>query len=306
MKKQVYQELHKEVLDLDVVIYGDFFYYIGGIESWVYYVAKTFNKGQITIMFKQCDPRQLERFKKVADCVVNDGREFHCRKLIYVAPIYVRDDNIYRGAEKRYLVNHVCYGDSLNKEMFKLLPLDKVYAVSQTCLDSCKLKMDCDMEVLWNVIEPDEPKPFLKLISACRWSYDKGKEQMLRFANMLDDAGIQFVWLIFADEEPEDHHPDMVFMKPRYNLSAFMKEADYGVQFTRVEAYCNFPNECLKLGTPVILSDIPVFREIGIDEKNAFFYDWEMNGPDVKELLNIPKVNYKLKDSFKENEELFK
>ena len=206
MKKQVYQELYKEVLDLDVVIYGDFFYHLGGIESWVYYVCKKYNKGQITIMFKNCDPEQLERFKKVANCVFYNGQSFHCRKIIYVAPIYIRDDDIYRGADYKVLVNHVCYGEAQNNEEFLNLPLDKVYAVSQTCLDSCKLKMPYDMEVLWNPIEPDEPKPFLRLISACRWSKDKGSEQMLQFAKMLDEAGIQFLWLIFSDEEPEEHH----------------------------------------------------------------------------------------------------
>ena len=306
MKKSMYRELHEEVLDLDVVIYGDFFYHLGGIESWVYYTCKKYNKGQITIVFKNCDPDQLERFKTVADCVLYNGQPFHCRKVIYVAPIYIRDDNIYRGAEFRALVNHVCYGEAQNNEEFLNLPLDKVYAVSQTCLDSCKLKMPYDMEVLWNPIEPDEPKPFLRLISACRWSKDKGSEQMLKFADMLDKAGIQFLWLIFSDEEPEEHHQDMIFMKSRYNLTAYIKNSDLGIQFTRIEAYNNFTNECLKLGIPVVISDIPVFREIGIDESMAFFYDWEMNGPDVKELLKIPKVNYKLKDSSKEYEELLK
>ena len=287
---------------MKTVIYGDFFYRLGGIESWVYYICKKYNKGQITICYKQCDPQQLERFKTVAECK-EVGPDFYCEKVIYVAPIYIRNDIVYRNSEKKYLVNHVCYGEAQNNEEFLNLPLDGVYAVSETCKESCKLKMPYDMKVIWNPIEIEEPRKVLRLISACRWSKDKGSKQMLQFADMLEKANIPFIWTIFSDEEPEDHHPNMFFLKTRYDISPYIADADYGVQFTRIEAYCNFVNECLKLKTPIIVSDIPVFRELNLP---AFYYDLDMNGPDVKELLNIPKVDYILPNSDKEYEELLK
>ena len=287
---------------MKTVIYGDFFYRLGGIESWVYYVCKRYNKGQITIVYKQCDPEQLERFKKVAECRHLDDN-FECDKVIYVAPIYIKDDIVYRNSKKRYLFNHVCYGEAENNEEFQILPLDGIFAVSETCKESCQLKMPYDMKVLYNPIELDEPRKLLKFVSACRWSKDKGSEQMLKFAKMLDDADIPFIWLILTDEIPEEHHPNMFFIKTTYDIATYLMFADYGVQFTRIDAYNNFVNECLSLKIPVILSDIPVFREFGLP---AFYYDWDMNGPDVRELLNIPKVDYVVPNSDVDYEELFK
>lgn len=306
MKKRLYRDLHAEVLDLDIVIYADAFYQIGGIESWVYYTCKRYNDGQITLVYKAIDSAQEKRLEEVVDCVRYTGQEFHCNKVIYPAPIYVRDDEIYKGAKERYLINHVCYGDSKNQEVFELPEMDGIFAVSEVCKESCKTRMLGDIVTLYNPVEIKKPKKVLRLVSACRWSEDKGNKQMLEFAKMLDKAGIPFIWDIFTNEEPESHHQNMYFHYPRYDLASIISAADYGVQFTRIESYGLFPVECLKCGTPVILSDLEVFREIGIDEKNAFFYDWELNGPDVKELLNIPKVKYKEPSSDKLYKELLK
>lgn len=304
MKKKVYREIHEDKLDLNIVIYASAIYEIGGIETWLYYVGKRYNEGQITFVYKNADANQLKRLETVMTCVKYTGQEFHCNKLIYVAPIYVKEDEIYKGAKERYLINHVCYGDAQNQEVFELPKLDGMFAVSDVCKKSCQKRMLGDIVTLYNPIEPDKPKKPLKLVSACRWSKDKGSEQMIEFANRLQHAGISFIWLIFTNEEPEEHHPNMIFMRHRLDLPMFLSEADWGVQFTRLESFGLFPTECLKLGTPVVLTDLEVFREIGIDEKNALFYDWELNGPDVKELLNPPKVKYKAPSSDKLYKEL--
>lgn len=306
MKKRLYRDLHAEVLNLDVVIYADALYNIGGIESWLYYTCRKYNDGQITFVYKSADSMQLKRISEVVDCIQYTGQEFHCDRLIYVAPIYIRTDEIYKGANERYLINHVCYGDSKNQEVFELPELDGVFAVSDFCAESCKKRMLQDIVTLYNTVDLDKPQKPLRLISACRWSKDKGSEQMLKFAELLQHAGISFIWYIFTQEEPEVHHPNMVFMNPRYDLAMWMADADYGVQFTRIESYGLFPVECLKVGTPVILTDLPVFREIGIDEKNAYFFDWDMKDVDVTKILNIPKVKYKEPSSDKLYKELLK
>jgi glycosyltransferase involved in cell wall biosynthesis len=135
-------------------------------------------------------------------------------------------------------------------------------------------------------------------------SEKKGSKQMIELANRLDKAGISFMWFIFSDTKIENAHPNMFFMPPRFDLASVIAGCDYGVQFTCDESFGLFPVECLKCGTPVILTDLPVFRELGIDEKNAYFYDWDMNGVDVKELLKIPKVSYKEPSSDKIYKEL--
>lgn len=291
MKKAMYRELYNKPEELNVVIYAENIYSIGGIETWIYYICKRYNLGQITVLYKKGDIAQLKRLEKVVDLEVYNGQLINSKKLIFVAPVYM-NQGLYERAEKKYLVNHCNYGDPENTEIFELPEFDMIYAVSDVCKESCKKRMAGEILTLYNPVEIERPKHVLRLISACRWSKDKGSEQMLKFAEMLDKAGIGFVWLIFTDSKPEKHHPNMFFMPPRLDLGSIMATSDYGVQFTKREAFGLFPVECLKCGTPVILTDLEVFREIGIDEKNAFFYDWDMNGADVKELLKIPKVKY--------------
>lgn len=303
MKKSMYRELYNKPLELDVVIYAKHIYAIGGIESWIYYTCKRYNIGQITVLYESADKEQLKRLDVVVNTLQYTGQKIKCNKLIYVAPIYMNQE-LHEGAKKRYLVNHCNYGNKDNKEEFELLELDGIYAVSDVCKESCKKKMPGEILTLYNPIEIKKPKTVLKLVTASRISVKKGKEQMIKFANMLDEAGISFMWFIFSDTKIENHHPNMFFMPPRLDLASVIAGCDYGVQFTCDESFGLFPVECLKCGTPVILTDIPVFREIGINKKNAYFYDWDMKGTDVKELLNIPKVNYKAPNSDKLYKEL--
>ena len=303
MKKSKFRETYYKPLDLNIVIYAKNLNMIGGIESWTYYVCKKYNIGQIVVLYESADFQQLNRLENVVETIRYTGQKINCNKIIFPAPVYMNKE-LYDSAEKRYLINHCNYGDPDNTEVFELPEFDMIYAVSDVCKESCKKRMAGEILTLYNPVEIEKPKVVLKLISACRWHKDKGAEQMLKFADMLDKAGISFMWFIFTDNKVEEHHKNMFFMPPRYDLASVMAGCDYGVQFTKKESYGLFPVECLKCGTPVILTDLPVFREIGIDEKNAFFYDLDMNGPDVNKLLNIPKVNYKEPSSDKLYKEL--
>ena len=221
MKKRLYHDIHDEKLFLNVVIYAKHIYSIGGIESWLYYVSKRYNEGQITVLYETADSGQLDRLEKVVDVAHYTGQEFSCNKLIYVAPIYIELNEIYYGAKKRFLINHVCYGDAENQELFELPELDGNFAVSDFCAESCKKRMMGDIITLYNPVEIDAPRKIVKLITACRWSKDKGSEQMLKFAEMMENAGIQFLWFILTNEEPEEHHPNMIFMNPSLYISEF-------------------------------------------------------------------------------------
>ena len=303
MKKSVYRERNNQPTKLDVVIYTKIIYPIGGIETWLYYVTKRYNVGQITVLYEKADAQQLRRLNTAVETLQYTGQEIECNKIIFAAPIYM-NEVLYNSAKERYLINHCNYGDTDNTEVFELPELDGIFAVSKICTESCKKRMASEILTLYNPVEIEKPKKVLKLVTASRMSKKKGSEQMLKFAKMLDEAGISFMWFIFTDTELEGHHPNMFFMPPRMDLASVIAGCDYGVQFTCNESFGLFPVECLKCGTPVIVTDLPVFREIGIDEKNAFFYDWDMNGADVKELLNIPKVKYKAPNSDKLYKEL--
>lgn len=305
MKKAQFKERYNDKLELDIVIYVKHFHQIGGIETWTYYTCKRYNVGQITVLYDTADKEQLDRLETVVNCIQYTGQGIHCKKIIFAAPVFI-DTELYNSADKRYLINHVCYGDANNQEVFEVPSLDGIYAVSDYCRDSCKKRMIGDIVTLYNPVEIKIPKKVLKLVTACRWAKTKGSEQMLEFADRLDKKGIDYIWFILSDVEPEHHSKNMIFLKPRLDLSSIISECDWGIEFSKLESYGLFPVECLVLGTPVVLTDLPVFREIGIDEKNALFYDWYLNGPDVEELLNVKKVNYTPPSSDELYKELFK
>ena len=63
MKKKVYKEKYYQTLDLDIVIYAHTIAKIGGIESWLYYVGKKYNIGQITVLYNNGSDTQIERLE---------------------------------------------------------------------------------------------------------------------------------------------------------------------------------------------------------------------------------------------------
>ena len=78
-----------------------------------------------------------------------------------------------------------------------------------------------------------------------------------------------------------------------------------GVQLSDDESFCLFVQECLKLKVPVIVTDLPVYKEVGITEKEGYILNLDMNNIDVEKIYkNIPKVNYKGVNSDKEYLEL--
>jgi len=166
-------------------------------------------------------------------------------------------------------------------------------------------KQEQEVFTLYNPVEVDKPKRLLKLISATRLTSEKGWDRMVRLAEELENKDIPYIWLIFTDRPPEKVNENIIFMKPRYNISDYMIETDYGVQLSSSESYCLFVNECLKLNIPVIITDLEVYKELGITSKEAHILDLDMSNLDVEKIYNkIPKVNYKGKNSDKEYRKL--
>ena len=71
-----------------------------------------------------------------------------------------------------------------------------------------------------------------------------------------------------------------------------MTEATWVVQLSDHEAFGLTVAESLMLGTPVIVTDIPAFHEIGCNEDNSIFLDLNMSNVDL-ELIKKGKTPFK-------------
>ena len=305
MKKKKLRE-QKEVLELDIVIYHRYIYEVGGIETWLYYIAKKYNIGQITILCNGADDKQIKRLSPEIDVVFYTGQEIHCNKIIFTMNHFIVPE-LYKSAEERYLMIHSNFSYSnYGLDIFEAPPMNKIYAVSDVAANAYRKLQEQEVFTLYNPVEVDKPKKLLKLISATRLTHEKGKERIIQLAKELDKAGIPFIWLIFTDRPIEEKvSKNFICMKPRYNMSDYIVEADYGVQLSSDESYCLFVQECLKLKVPVIVTDLPVFRELGITDKEAHILNLDMSNLDVEKIYKkIPKVNYKVKESDEEYRKL--
>ena len=308
MKKSVFRERNTPTkLDLDIVIFSKYVAEIGGIESWLYYVGKKYNIGQITVMYQIGNYNQIQRLSKYIDVIQYTGQEVTSNKIIFCNAQFIVPE-LYEKAKKRYLIVHCDYNYSNFGWEFAEIPyMDKIYAVSETASKSFRRIQEQEVFTLYNPVEIDKPKRLLKLISATRLTEEKGLDRIIKLSEELDRKEIPYLWLIFTDRPQEGLSKNIMFMKPRYNMTDYMVEADYGVQLSSSESYCLFIQECLKLKIPVIVTDLPVYRELEITDKEAHYLKLDMSNLDVDKIYNnIPVVNYKIKESDNEYRKLLK
>ena len=56
---------------------------IGGIETFLYQLAKKYQNYDLTIIYKQADKEQLARLKKYVRCVKYNGQKIKCKKAFF-------------------------------------------------------------------------------------------------------------------------------------------------------------------------------------------------------------------------------
>ena len=69
-------------------------------------------------------------------------------------------------------------------------------------------------------------------------------------------------------------------------------KADYLVQLSDCEAFCYSVVEALTVGTPVIVTDLPVFKELGINNDNAIICDMKMKNISIDKIKQKHEFSY--------------
>ena len=94
--------------------------------------------------------------------------------------------------------------------------------------------------------------------------------------NKLEEAKIPYIWTIFTNDRQEIKNGHIAYMKPQLDITSYIADADYLVQLSENgEAYGYSVAESLTLGTPVIVTPVEAFLEIGVkDGENGFVLDW--------------------------------
>lgn len=258
-------------------------------------MAKKYNQYDITIIYKTGNLEQIKRLSKYVRVLKYKGELIKCDKIFFNYNFDIID-NV--EANEYIQIIHADY-KALGVEP-KLHPkITRYIGASKQVCKTFKELTGKNIELVYNPIEVEKPKRMLNLISTTRLTREKGKERIIKLSKMLDDAGISYMWLIFTDDVNSIKNPNIIYMKPQLDIVKYIANADYLVQLSDNEGYCYSVVESLAVGTPVIVTDCPVFKEIGVkDRKNGFILDFDLKNVPLEDIYNgILDFKYEPKES---------
>lgn len=261
---------------------------IGGVESWLYYLSKLYKN--MVVYYKEGDPKQIERLSRNVEVHRYNGGTIKCENFFCMY-----NPDIINNVEAKEYIN-IIHSDYKEVRITPVVheKFTKTIAVSQRVADSYKELTGIDCEVIYNPVALDEPKPLLKLISATRLTREKGKDRMALLGSILNRYGIQYQWLVFTNDTKVIDNENIVYMSPRLDITSYIADSDFLVQLSDCEAYCYSVVESLMLGKPVIITDLPVYKEIGIDETMSIKLPLDFKDFPIKRLeeLKGKKIKY--------------
>lgn len=263
---------------------------IGGIETFFYQLAKKYQDKDLTIVYKIADPVQLERLQKYVRCIKFTGQQIKCKRAFFNFNTDIID---HVDADDYILVVHGDYETMIKQGQLYKAPdhpkINKYIACSKRAAKGFTAVTGKPCDVCYNPFEPEPKTKVLNLVSATRLSREKGKNRMVQLAEMLDKAGIKYIWTVFTNDTNAINNPNIVYMKPRLDVTNFIANADYLVQLSDNEGYCYSVVEALSMGIPVIVTPCPVFNELGLkDGENCYQVPFDMKNIDINKIVNKP------------------
>lgn len=265
---------------------------IGGVETYLYEIAKKYGDIDITVIYKTADKKQLSRLKKKVRCVKYNNETIECEKAFFNYDISIID-NV---KAKKYV--EIIHADYVEQNIVPHIhpKIDEYYGVSEIACKSFTQLTGLKCELLRNplTIDEEDSKRVLFLISATRLSKGKGKDRMIKLIDELTINQIPFIWLIFTTDTNAIDNPNVIYMKPRLDVRQYInaiKGKGYGVQLSDSEGDCYFTRECEAFGVPVLVTPCPSFKAQGIEEGiNGYYLDFDMRNIDINKIYNnIPE-----------------
>jgi glycosyltransferase involved in cell wall biosynthesis len=277
------------------VFYIPHFNIIGGIETYVYELAKKYKDKDIVFVYsdKTSDIKQLNRIRKYARVIYqpfNATEKIKCDRLFVM---YRSKIELFEPDEVIQIIHADYEAQGLKPNLNERIIAH--YGVSQAVADSYNRISGVNVGVCYNPLTIDKPKRILKLISATRLTKEKGKDRMIKLADALDKAGIPYEWRIFTNDKLPIPNKNVFYMEPRLDIRDYIADADYLVQLSNTEAFSYSILESLCLGTPVIITPIPSSIEMGVKNGlNGYILDFSMKDIPIMDIYEkIPNFTFK-------------
>lgn len=266
----------------------------GGVESFFYYLSQLYKN--MVVYYKEAHPEQIKRLAKNVE--VHKYKENEIIKCDNFFCCYNPDiiDNV--------IANNYIHIIHCDYKQVKFKPImhpkfTKYIAVSKLAGESFKEITGVDYELIYNPVAIDIPKVEkyndgkLHLVSATRLTKEKGLKRMQKLASMLDKAGINYEWLVYTNRHREGIGKNVIYKESKLDIIDEIAKADFLVQLSDCEAFCYSVVEALCVNTPVICTDLPVFKELRVNKGNSITCDLNMNNVDLNRLKQSFKFKYK-------------
>ena len=252
---------------------------LGGVETYLWEIAKKYHEYDVVIAYKEADAKQLSRLRKYVRCI-KLTKPIYCKRCFHA---YEFDMSMVVADEYIQCIH-------ANYEVQNLPPnvapnITKYIAVSKWTAEAYQRLLDQrdihkKVEVCYNPVSVDKPNKILKLISPTRLSKEKGKERMISLAEALLRKGIKFIWLVFTDADIPQL-PGFIKMPIDIDVRDYIAEADYLVQLSDTEGWCYAVMEAWLLNTMTITTPVESFYEQGlVDGENGYVIDFNMSNLD--------------------------
>lgn len=275
----------KPRIKTQVVIYCANMQKIGGIETWLYYFCENMYKlYDIMVVFKDnMDGRQIKRLSDIVQVLRLSDKVIECDTLINTRIT----DKIPEQFKPKKIVQmvHGCYSALFCCDIQP--ERDKVVFVSQAAADTFNLDK---YEVIHNFTLPEKSENrCLFLITASRFTKEKGGDRMIKLAEALRKANIEFIWFVFSHQDTK-LVDGMVKLPETLDVKSYFSKCDYLVQLSDSEGFGYSMVEALEMGVPVITTPVTVLSELGFKEgEDGYIVPFDMEDVRPERFLNIPK-----------------
>ena len=279
----------KPRIKTQVVIYCANMQKIGGIETWLYYWCQNMYRFyDIMVVFKDnMDGRQIQRLSEIVQVIKLNNRLIECDTLINTRITDKVPKEIKAG--KIVQMVHGCYSALFCCDIQP--ERDKVVFVSQAAADTFQNVGKYD--VIHNFTYPTKPNKCLFLITASRFTREKGGQRMVKLAEALRKAKIEFVWFVFSHQDTKLVE-GMVKLPETLNIKDYIAKCDYLVQLSDSEGFGYSIVEALELGVPVITTPVSVLSEIGFEDgRDGYTVPFDMQDINAEQFLEIPETKWK-------------
>lgn len=259
----------------------------GGVETWLYTIAKRWGRTHdITIYYRNIADNQLRKLGRLVRL-----REYECEPIELDTAIFCYD---MMGigtvqAKRRIHIVHADYaygyGPVITRAKSHLHEVDEIYAVSKRSAKSASKLFKKPVSVLYNPTVTGKPNKPIKLMSATRLTHEKGLHRMIKLNDALKRSGVDYVWDVYTPQYKDEAIEGLNFKKPTDNIERKIKhDYDFVVSLSDTESYGYTNVETLMYGGKLVVTDLPVNKELGINNENAIVV------PLRKHFVNYDKI----------------